>query len=458
MHEVLTNKTIEKLKHDLVKEGMVTYDELIRAQEIAQAQSTNLAAAFISSGLITEEALLKFIETKLHIPYVNLDDYRLDEKSLSFIDGADARRYCVVPLFKIEDVLTVAMADPMDLFVINNLINSEEIKVEPIICSEGSILKAIDKYYFCQESDDISIETSEMSDWRECLNNDKQDEAHLKCIIEAILKQAVNEDVHELFFEHQSFGLNVIFRKNGEVQDKGEIPSLLIPLFISKLKSISKLDPEESELPQLGKLIFKFNDVDYISSVSAFPTISGERIAIKIYSPPKDLRELNISFEKMEYVRNAVKEQGIILVCGSGLSGKTHVIYSLLKEVASKSLNTMTIESIVKYDIEDINQCEINENVGFNLEKAMRFIEFQSPDVVYFEGLNTKSGLEYFISLALKKKLVITEFLSDSMTDLRKRFSFNEFDTLKKLITCLVFVHNQDSIEIFTKEELERFI
>lgn len=457
VQEVLTNKTVEKLKHDLVKEGMVTYDELDKAQEIAEAQSTNLAVAFIKSGLIEEELLLKFIESKLHIPYVNLDDYRLDEKSLSFIDGLDARKYRIVPLFKIEDVLTVAMADPMDLFVINNLIKSDELKVEPIICSEGSILKAIDKYYFCKESEDINLETSEISDWREFLNNEKQDEAHLKCIIEAILRQAVTEGVHELFFEHQSFGLNVIFRKDGEVQEKGEIPSLLIPLFISKVKSMSKLDPEESELPQLGKLVFKLEEIEYISSVSAFPTISGERIAIKIYSPPKKLGELNIPFEKIEYIKKVIQEQGIMLVCGSGLSGKTHVIYSLLQEVAKKQ-NAMTIESIVKYDIDGVNQCEVNENVGFNLDKAMRFIEFQSPDVIYFEGLNTKSGLEYFISLALKNKLVITEFLSDSMADLRQRFSFNEFDTLKKLITCLVFVHNKDSIEIFTQEELERFI
>lgn len=459
MQEVLTNKTVEKLKHDLVKEGMVTYDELTHAQEIAEAQNTNLAVAFIKSGLIKEELLLKFIETKLHIPYVNLDDYTLDEKSLGYIDGADARQYRIVPLFKIEDVLTVAMADPMDLFIINTLINSDEIKVEPIICSEGSILKAIDKNYFRHEiCEELSLEPSDNIDWREFLNNEKQDEAHLRNIIEAILRQAVLEDVHELFFEHQSFGLNVVFRKDGESQDKGEIPSLLIPLFISKLKTMSKLDPDESELPQLGKLIFKFNEIDYTSSVSAFPTISGERISLKIYSPPKGLVDLNIPFAKMEYVKKVIENKGIMLVCGSGLCGKTHVIYSLLKEIASTNSNTMTIESIVKYDIEDVNQCELNENVGFNLDKAMRFVEFQSPDIVYFEGLNTKSGLEYFISLAMKNKLVITEFLADSMEDLRMRFAFNEFETLKKLITCLVFVHNSNSIEIFTKEELERFI
>ena len=281
MQEILTNKTVEKLKHDLVKEGMVSHDELNHAQEISLAQRVNLAQALIKSGILSEEILLKFIESKLHIPYVNLDDYTLDEKLLKYINPNDAKKYRVIPLFKIEDVLTIAMCDPMDLFIINNLINSDEIKVEPIICSENSILKAINKYYYNQETS-ISFEKDEIIDWRDILNNEKQDENHLKNIIETILKQAIQEDVHELFFEHKSYGLSVIFRENGEIEDKGEVPSLLIPLFISKLKSMSRLDPNESELPQLGKLVFKLNNIDYTTSVSAFPTINGERIFLKI--------------------------------------------------------------------------------------------------------------------------------------------------------------------------------
>lgn len=457
MQEILTNKTVEKLKHDLVKEGLVTYEALSRAEEISAAQHVNLAQALIKSSILSEETLLKFIESKLHIPYVNLDDYTPDERLLSYIDPLDAKKYRIIPLFKIEDVLTIAMCDPMDLFVINSLINSDELKIEPIICSENSILKAINKYYYNQETS-VSFDSSEVLDWRDLLNNEKHDEAHLKTILEAILRQAITEDVHELFFEHSSFGLNVIFRRNGEIESKGEIPSLLIPLFVAKIKTMSRLNPNESELPQLGKLVFKINEKDYTTSVSSFPTIMGERIYLKIYKPPKKLDELSLPYDKLEYLRQAIQKRGIVLVCGSGLSGKTHLIYSLLREFSESPKNVMTIESIVKYDLENINQCEINENVGLNLDKAMRFIEFQSPDVVYFEGLNTKSGLEYFISLAMNNKLVITEFLADGVDDLRRRFSFKEFDILKKLISCMVFIHNQSSIEVFTQDDLKKFI
>ena len=93
MQEILTNKTIEKLKHDLVKEGLVTYEDLSRSQEIATAQHVNLAQALIKSGILNEEALLRFIESKLHIPYVNLDDYTLDERLLNYINPLDAQKY-----------------------------------------------------------------------------------------------------------------------------------------------------------------------------------------------------------------------------------------------------------------------------------------------------------------------------------------------------------------------------
>ena len=118
----------------------------------------------------------------------------------------------------------------------------------------------------------------------------------------------------------------------------------------------------------------------------------------------------------------------------------------------------MTLESIVKYRLTNTNQCELNENVGLNLDKAIRFIEFQNPEVIYFENLSSKSGLEYFLSLALKNKLVITELFCDSIENLRQRFNLKEFDSLKELLSALVFIHNQNSIEIFTKEDLQKFL
>ena len=214
----------------------------------------------------------------------------------------------------------------------------------------------------------------------------------------------------------------------------------------------------EFEIPQLGKLNFNVENQELTASISAFPTINGERILIKIYHPPISIEKLGISNDKTECIKQSLLESGVILICGASLSGKTHLIYSILSNLIPKNKNVMTLESIAKYKLKNIAQCELNENIGFNLDKAMRFIEFQSPDIIYFEGITTKEGLDFFTSLTLKNKTLITEFLAENMDDLRRKFEFSEFTMFKSVISCLIFIHNKDSIEVFTKDELVKYL
>ena len=127
--EVVTNKTLEKWKYELVRDGLVAYEVLEQAESLANAENINIGQALINSGVLTEETLLKFLEQKLHIPYVNLDDYSLDVKCLKYISFADASKYKIIPLFKIEDVLTVAMTDPLDLFVVDKIMETAECSI-----------------------------------------------------------------------------------------------------------------------------------------------------------------------------------------------------------------------------------------------------------------------------------------------------------------------------------------
>ena len=458
--ESLSNKTLEKLKYDLVRDNIVSYETIEKAQELASAQNINLGQVLINLGVLKEEQLLKFLESKLHIPYVNLDDYSIDTRCLDLISFNDAKKYKIIPLFKIEDVLTIAMADPLDLFAIEKILEKVELEVEPVISSENAVMKKIEEYYKTDHTvGQIFIDDSQPKfDWRDEIHNENLSEEHIQKIIRSILKQAILENVHELFFEHGINGLAVNFKQNGEVLQKGFVPDLLVSPFIMRLKFLSNLDPQVSEIPQLGKLSFKVDELSLVASVSAFPIIQGERIAIKIYKPPKNLIDLQLDTQKRALLKDAFSTPGIVLVGGSNLSGKTHFIYSLLSEIGDSSKNVMTIESITKYDLPNVNQCELNENIGFNLDKAMRFIEFQSPDVIYFEGIATKEGLDYFSSLVFKDKVLITEFLANNFDDLRKKLSYPEFGMFKSQLSCLVFMHSQNSIEVFDKEALEKYL
>jgi type IV pilus assembly protein PilB len=457
---IITNKTLETLKYDLVREGLVQYEVVEQAEEIANAQNINIGQALVNSGFLTEEQLIKFLESKLHTPYVNLDDYDLDLKCLKYINYSDARRYKIIPLFKIENTLTVAMADPRDLFAIDKIMETAECEIDPVLSSEESILKKIDEYYKIDVTvGNISTLENIGYNWQDELHKEDLSDNHIQKIIRAILKQAILEGIHEVTFQGEEEGLGVNFKSHGELLNRGIIPSAMISVFTAKLKSLSELDPSVSEVPQLGKLCFKVDNIMVIASVSTFPTIMGERIFLKIYKPPKTLSELITSKTGLTEVKQALNKPGIILVCGSSLSGKTHVIYSLLLEAAkNKAKNIMTLESISKYELSGVNQCEFNENVGFNMDKAARFIEFQNPDIIYLEGIKSKDSFDYFSSLVYNDKTIIMEFLANNMDDLKTKMSFSDFDTLKSMISAMVFIHSQNSIEVFNQETLQKYL
>lgn len=455
----LDNKTIDKLKYDLVRDGLVTYDDIEHASELAIAQNTNIGQILINTQMIEEAKLMKFLEEKLHTPYVDLENYSIDKKCLNYISYQDAIRFKILPLFMIEDILTVAMADPMDLFSIDKIMQITKKNIDPVIASEKAILKKINEYYDIKgKVEDINLDKSKEYTWQEELHNDDLSQEHIQVLFRAILRQAISQEVHELYFENSDDGLSVNFKKPDKIISTGTIPSLLTNSFIQSLKTMSNLDPNVFEIPQLGKLVFNVDNSELTASVSAFPTINGERILIKIYHPPVEIDKLNISQDKIELIRKSLEKSGVVLICGASLSGKTHLIYSILSNLIPKSKNVMTLESIAKYRLKNVAQCELNENIGFNLDKAMRFIEFQSPDIIYFEGITTKEGLDFFTSLTLKNKALITEFLAENMDDLRRKFEFSEFTMFKSVISCLIFIHNRKSIEVFDKKDLEKYL
>lgn len=458
--QAVTNKTLEKLKYDLVRDGLASFDDVDKATQIAVSQNTNIGQVLINSGVLTEDAILKFLEEKLHIPFVNLNDYTIDKNTLKYIPYADATKYKILPMFKIEDTLTVAMADPMDLFAIDKIVETAECSIEAIIVSEKALLEKIDEYYN-EVSDTDKIMTNytiNTVDWRNELHSEDLSDEHIRKIISAILCQAVSENIHEIIFRLDENGFEITFKSFNKIENKGYIPEVLTDSFVAKLKNLARLDASVSEVPQLGKIEFKIGDLSLVASVSTFPTIMGERIYIKLYKPPQPLRKLLNNNDNYNKLIEASKSPGVIFVCGSQLAGKTHLIYSFLNEISSENKNIMTLESITKYNLPKVNQCELNENVGFNMDKAAKFIEFQSPDIIYLEGIKNKDTFDYFSELVFSNKIIIMEFMANNMEDLRDKMSYSDFDTLKSLISCLVFMHSHESIEVFDKATAQKYL
>jgi type IV pilus assembly protein PilB len=445
MPDYVSNKTIEKLKYDLVRNNFISYEDLAAAEDISASQGQRLAQTLMQEGFISEDVLLNFVQDNLHIPYVNLESYTLDEKCLPLVSGEDAYKYRILPLFRIEKVLTLAMADPLDLFALNNVLKCLQCDVEPVICSEELILQRIKEYYPGQnyQKPAPGQENGLVIDWREELNEESPDMKQAGRIINSIISQALLEGVFEIIFENTDRSLNVKFRKAGmrkieialagETHEKGEIPLLLSPLCIVQIKELSKLASAVSDVPQLGKFRFS-SDVEYVTGVvSTFPSTKGERITIRLYHPPKTVKELEISEEGKKIILESLEKPGIILITGGELSGKSFIAYSMLNSIDSRKKNVMTVESVVKYDLKGVNQCELNERVGFNAEKALKMIDFQSPDVVYIEEIDAKS----LLALADDRKLIIAEIAA-----------VNFPEELIKAVNCVVAVKNTGEITV----------
>lgn len=203
----ITNKAIDKLKYDLVREGLLNYNQLIDAIEQSREEHTNLGQILIQNNIIKEELLLNFLEEKLHIPYVNLDDYTIDAKTTTLISYTEAKTHKIIPLFAIEDTLTIAMADPLDLFTLNNLSIVSNYKVEPVICSERTLLKAIEGLYkeaesICEKNEPKVKQRSKFN-WQTELNEDNTDEVNIYKLVRAIIYQAVHEKASDIHFDPQ---------------------------------------------------------------------------------------------------------------------------------------------------------------------------------------------------------------------------------------------------------------
>ncbi len=399
---LLTNKTIEKLKHDLVREGFVNLEGLILAQDNAQKNSTNLALELVKENLIDEKTLLQFIEDKLHIPFVDLKDYTPDINCLSYISAENAKKFNIFPLFKIEDVLTIAMSDPLDLFTINTLFEYSGISIEPVVCAENSIKAAINEYYFKKSS-------IQNTNWQDMIITENLSDELLRETISDIIKDAINQNSNYIFMERSQTGLNLFFNK----ELKGFIPNLLVPRFLFEFKNLAQLSNETEEIPQNSKFIISQNGEDYSLITSVFPTKFGERIAIVINKPLKSIDKYNLSKEKI----NGITASPALIGLRAAKDDINLFAYAIAEYLSDKH-SVLMAESNIKYDLTNVAQVEFNQNTALNFDTIINQIDLQNFEILFFEKIYTKNQAEKLKMLA-NERVIFTSTPQEN---------FKEFD------------------------------
>ena len=424
MHYKITNKAIDKLKYDLVREGLLDYNQLIDSIDRSREQQTNLGQVLIQNNIIKEESLLNFLEKKLHIPYVNLDDYTIDTNTIKHIREEDIKKYKIIPLFLIEDTLTIAMADPLDLFALNNINIDPNYKVEPVICSERSILNTINMLYD-NNNEEVStikdpnpiIVTSikHQFDWQSELSEDKTNEVNIYRLVKAIIYQAINEKASNIHFDPQQDELAIRFRIDGNLYSRGNLPILLSAGCISRIKSAAGLDLKDEITPQNGRMEIDIEKHTLNARVSTYPTNYGEKLVITIFSKAPAFESLGMETSQLELFKEALnKNNGMIIASGPLESSQASIMYSILEYINTENKNIMTIESPIRYNLNNINQTNTSNINNTDLTSMIRSSLLQDPDIIYIDEIIDHNNLELAVKSALGSQLIITSLMADS--------------------------------------------
>lgn len=428
-NKISSLKDIEKLKQDMIADGLVTEEQLLEAEAMAKENNDPLQEVLIKTKALTKEHLVKFIGEKIHVPYIDLKNYAVDRKALEIISEKIARRYKILPLFMIEGVLTIAMSDPLDLISIDDISVVVAHSVEPVIASEESIAGAIDQWYGIGEIRDELVDelVNELKEkYRESeaqYTEDIPDQATIRIrneasdppivrLVNSYIVQAMLEGASDIHFEPKRDGMNVRFRVDGFLYDRHKIPARLTAPVISRIKIMSLLDISKKRIPQDGRigLIIRNRDLDI--RTSTFPAMHGENVVLRLLDKTKGvptLEELGFSDSDLEIFNRMIKAtKGMILATGPTGSGKTTTIYSAINTLNTKEKNIMTIEDPIEYEIEGIVQSQVDVKVGVTFANALKSILRQDPDIIYVGEIRDLETAEIAVRSALTGHLVLS--------------------------------------------------
>lgn len=413
----------------LIKEGLINEAQLEKAVSLQRQEGGRLGEILVKMAVVKEDQLVSVLSKQLGIPYFTLGTGMLkpaiDQNLETLISNEFAMKNLVLPLSRTLRSLTVAMADPLDLILIDNLRKLTSCEINPVIATKSDIVKAAEDFYgksaMLKDAVDASYDiapalTEERLASEEELNLDKliakAEEAPLVKLVDLIIRQAINERASDIHIEPFKDRISLRYRIDGKLI---EIPPpakhLHLPI-ISRVKILAKLDIAEKRLPQDGAMMVKLEDRAIDIRVSVIPTIYGEKIVLRILDRGAvvlDIGQLGFDTKQLEHIRKAIHTPyGLMFLTGPTGSGKTTTLYAILNEIKDPSKNIVTIEDPVEYKLEGINQVQIKPEIGLTFASALRSFLRQDPDIMLVGEVRDLETAEICIRSALTGHMVFS--------------------------------------------------
>jgi len=407
----------------LVREKMLSLQQLQQAQDEAKRTGKRLGATLARLGYVNDQALTQFVAKQYSLPSINLGEIEIDVSVLKLVPREICEKHQVIPVRRNGPTLIVAMADPSNIYAIDELKFLTQYNIEPVVASEAGVESALSRYYdkgpdldqMVGELDVDNVDyTSGGDDAVNVVDLENQaGEAPVVKLCNAILLSAIKKKASDIHVEPYEKSFRVRFRIDGILQEEMRPPLKLRNAITSRLKIMASLDIAERRLPQDGRIKLKIGgnrEMDF--RVSVLPTLYGEKIVMRLLdkgSLQLDMTKLGFDIKPLADFKTAIKKPyGMVLVTGPTGSGKTTTLYSALSELNTTDRNISTAEDPVEYNLHGINQVQMHEDIGLNFAAALRAFLRQDPNIVMVGEIRDFETAEIAVKAALTGHLVLS--------------------------------------------------
>ncbi|MCK4257351.1 MAG: Flp pilus assembly complex ATPase component TadA [Halanaerobiales bacterium] len=406
-----------KLGQLLIDFNLITEEQFEEALRVHENSTKRIGEILIDLEYVTENQLVQVLEFQLGVPHIDLTKQLPDQRLIRYIPEEVARRHRVVPLEKMGNIMKVAMADPLDIFAIDDIKLHSKCQIEALIASVGEIEKAIEKLYsmngFDDESSDIfnsSVDTGEDMEVDELKR--MVEDAPIVRLSNLLIREAVQQQASDIHIEPLKEEVRVRYRIDGVLREVRTLPKSNQAALVSRLKIMAGLDIAERRKPQDGRMELKNSDGEVDIRVSTLPTIYGEKVVLRILSRSSillSLNQLGFSMTNRRYFDEILKKpHGIILVTGPTGSGKSTTLFSALNTLNDIGKNISTVEDPVEYRINGVNQIQVNPKADLTFASALRSILRQDPDIVMIGEIRDSETASIAVKAALTGHLVLS--------------------------------------------------
>jgi type IV pilus assembly protein PilB len=389
----------------LVEGGKLTETQLMDALSKQKSSGRKLGEILVDDGYVTEKDILETIEVQLGIPFINFSEINIDNKVVKTVPEKLARKYTLVPVALEGEELTIAMADPLNIFAIDDVKMTTGLKIQTAIGRSDQIMDTINKVYSIQS---VKKTLPQAND----LDISEVDSSPIVQMVNEMIKEAVRKKASDIHIEPFEDFVRVRYRVDGVLREVARHNKANHPAIITRIKIMSTLDIAEKRIPQDGRIELNIEGADIDLRVSVLPTIYGEKIVMRLLNRSSFLltkQQLGFNQHNLEMFENIVKSSnGIILVTGPTGSGKTTTLYAVLRELNTISKNIVTIEDPIEYRLSGINQVQVNNKAGMTFARGLRSILRQDPNIVMIGEIRDQETAEIAIRAAVTGHLVLS--------------------------------------------------